>query len=45
MRNVLVFRFGRGIEFALITRQPQVDQVEVPAMIYVGNEAGIERLR
>jgi hypothetical protein len=37
MRNVLIFRFGCGIEFALIARQPQVDEVEVPAMIYVAN--------
>jgi hypothetical protein len=45
MRNILIFRFGRGIEVSLIARQPQVDQVEVPAMIYVANKAGIERLR
>jgi len=45
MRNVVIFRFGRGFELALIARRPQVDQVEAPAMIYVANEAAIERLR
>jgi hypothetical protein len=40
MQDFPIFRFGRESECVLGARESQVEEVELPAMIYVANEWG-----